>query len=491
MSRGILRTIVAGALLVAAQGCVKSSIPELPKALDPEEGLLVARLYVPGLSALENASIDVDGSLRASAMSDGYIAIPLRAGEHTLVKVRAAGHLLGQVVEREAAVRPARGAAAPSYIYIPGSTTQVHYTTLSIDRKFRVEPGRITNLGLLVYLPVVDKGDTKRAATSESRQFNVVVVDNGAETRAFLETNYPELVASLRSRDLVLAPGKYLAADKLPELRRAIAFHESRGPHVVASEATAVVYGKAGTLVALNKGKADGAQTSVQILDPGTLADVLGGVRSGDRFTFVTSDGQVLTWEGGAVGRAALPSRSQPVGIWAVGARGLVVVDNRMRIFTSKEPGASWEEFVGRIIDTPRNDIAVASDGEGAYISLGTKDAPRGLSYLRAGAAAPASIPPPLPELGGSGPFSMVARRAGLFVLYGSESFLFLRKADQRWIAQKKPVAEGCKSMRIDDEGKEIVVECGGAAYRSADSGATWVKPAYVPLHRAASITPT
>ena len=477
MSRRILSTLVAGALLVAAQGCVKSSIPQLPKALDPEEGLLVARLYVPGLQGLENASIDVDGSLRNSAMSDGYIAIPLQAGEHTLKKVRAEGHLLARAVEREAPIRLARGAAAPSYIYVPGSSRQIHYTTLSIDRTFRIEPGRITNLGLLVYLPVVEKSDTKKATANESRQFNVVLVDNGAETRSFLETNYPELVGSLQNRDLILAPAKYLPADKLPELRRAIAYHESRGPHVVASETTAVVYGRAGTLVALSKGKTDPAQPSVQVLDTGTLADILGGVRYGDRFTFVTSDGKVLTWEGGAVGQAALPGRSQPVGIYTVGARGLMVVDNRMRIFTAREPGAPWEEYAGKLIDTPRSDIAVASDAEGAYISLGTKDAPRSLSYLRAGASAPATIPPPLPELGGSGPFFMVARRAGLFVLYGSESFLFLRKADLRWNAHKKPEAQGCKPMRIDDEGKEIVVECGGGTYRSTDSGSTWIRP--------------
>jgi hypothetical protein len=430
------------------------------------------------MQGVENASIDLDGSLHASAMRDGYIAIPLPAGDHTLRKLRAEGHLLrGRVVEQEAPFRLARGGAAPTYVYVPGTSRTIQYTTLSVDRSFRIEPGRITNLGLLVYLPVADPPGTSRATTGESRRFNTVAVDNSAETAAFLETNYPALHGSLQNRALVLAPAKYLAPEKLRDLRRAIAFHESRGPHVVGSDTTAVVYGRAGTLVALSKGKTDSAPPTVQVLETNTLADVVGGVRSGERYTFVTSDGKVLSWEGGAVGQAPLPSRTQPVGIYAVGARGLMVIDNRMRIFSAREPGAPWLEYAAAMSSTPRNDVSVASDAEGAYICVGNRDLPRSLSYLRAGASAPDGIPPPLPELGGEGPFRMVARRSGLFVLYDAQAFLFLRKADLRWSVRKKPAAEGCKSMRIDDEGTELVVECGGATYRSPDGGVSWIRP--------------
>lgn len=71
------------------------------------------------------------------------------------------------------------------------------------------------------------------------------------ETRTFLETNYPELMGSIANHEPLRAPGKYLDPAKLPELRRAIAFHESKGPRIVSSPTRAVVYGKAGTLVGI------------------------------------------------------------------------------------------------------------------------------------------------------------------------------------------------------------------------------------------------
>lgn len=478
MWRGSVRAALALGALLGLHGCVRTSVPQLPTALGPGEGLLVARLYVPGLDALDNAQIDVDGSLRSSAMRDGYVAIPLAEGAHTLKQLRVEGHVLGAApVEREAPVRLARGGGAPIHVYGPGTTRRIEWTTLSIERSFEITPGRITNLGLMVYLPVVDPPGTVSARQNGSRQFKVFAVDNGAETRAFLETNYPALTASLPTRELVLAPARYLAPDKLPDLRRAIAYHESRGPHVVASRTTAVVYGRAGTLVALRRDAPAEPGAGVEILDPGTLADVLGGVVSGERFTFVTSDGKVLTWEGGAVAQAPLPTRAQPVGIWRLGATGLLVVDNRMRLYASREPGAPWQEYTGYSIDAPRNDIQVAPDGEGAYISLGDRDAPRSVSYLRAGASAPSRLAPPLPEQSGSGPYSMVARGTGLYVLYGaSQPFLQWRRSDGQWRVRKLPAAS-CKPMVIGDDGRDLRVECSGQIYRSTDAGATWSSP--------------
>ena len=80
--------VVITALVVAALGCAtKRAIPDLPSALEPDEGLLVARLYVLGMQGIENASIEIDGTLKSSAMRDGYIAIPLPAGEHKLSRL--------------------------------------------------------------------------------------------------------------------------------------------------------------------------------------------------------------------------------------------------------------------------------------------------------------------------------------------------------------------------------------------------------------------
>jgi hypothetical protein len=478
MVRRIFKTMIAVLLFATFGGCAtRQSLPELPTALEGK-GLLVARLYVLGLHSMENASINIDGKSMSSSLRDGYIAVALEPGEHKLNQIRAEGQLLSRnMIEEESPMRLAKGGSAPTYIYIPGSSYTVHYTTLAVDRTFRIEPGKVTNLGLIVYLPVLNDPNIKKATVNSSREFRVFALDNNVETNAFLETNYPDLVRSLTSREITLAPAKYLDSKNLSGLRQAIAYYENRGPNVLASPTKTVVYGRAGTIVALNRESMGIKQPAVEVLDTGTLADIVGGVRNGEQFTFLTSDAKLLFWDGHKITQTPLPYRVHPVRLHSLGERGLIVVDNHLRILTAQNPNDEWINYEGVMTKMPRNDVNIATEKSGAYISIGNRGVPENIYFIPAGESVPKSIGTPEKRLAVSSidmPF-LVARESGLFILYNKPSFYFRSNRSQSWELYSQPQGK-CKPMKIDSEGRNLAIECDGINYQSNNSGATWTR---------------
>lgn len=453
----------------------RQSVPTLPPVLDGE-GLVVGRFYVAGLSRMENASIEFSGLTLPSGLVEGYVAAALPPGKHTLKRLKAQGHLLAaRVVEEAPLAQPAGGYRVPTYIYVPGQTIQ--YTTLAVDREFVVEAGRVTNLGLMAYFP---EPKATPPADGKGRSYHVANLDNGAEALAFLDANYPDLMATIKNREIIRAPATYVTAADLPKVRRAIAFHEQNGPHVVAGADRLFVYGRAGTIVSLRPDPARKDQPLVDILDTGTLADVVGGVRRGDQVAFLTSDARVLTWSAAGVSRSELPVRSQPIALEAVGERGLLAVDNRLRLFTAPSPEGPWTASLAHLSKTPRSDVDTAAAGSWTYLSVGTKGALQDVVAFKEGMAEPQPVAPPQYTVAEEqqGWRLLIGRPAGLFVLYfgGGRSFFFRPSDTLDWRLRNLPDA-GCKPPRIDATGKELLVECGKAKYRSTDSGQSWSSP--------------
>ena len=313
-------------LLAVLAGCASTgSVPDIPSKLYDDKGLLVARLYVPGTATWENAQININGRLHGSNIRDGYVGIALTPGEHHFVQLRVEGHKLSSYEPHESDILPvAGGYRVPIYTYVPGRTTITYFTTLSVDRTFVIESGKVTNLGLIVYLPEVPPAGT--APAGQGRRFAVVNVDNNAEMKSYLGTNYPELMSSVGEGSVQLAPAKYLEPARLPELRRVVASHEIRAKSgkIVSNSTMDVAYGDAGTIVMVRR-TAGGQPGKAEVLNTGTLADSVDAVRAGERLHFLTSEGKLLSLDDGKLGVTGVPHRIHAVRLAAFSDGGLAI----------------------------------------------------------------------------------------------------------------------------------------------------------------------
>jgi hypothetical protein len=466
-----IRYLVALLLAVFVQGCVStSSVPELPETLG-ENGLLVGKIYMPGSYRWGNSQVTIDGQIHNASLRDGYLALSLAPGEHTLQNLRTQGW--NEKVSRETSTSPfvpvkgggsSGGYRAPTYYYTPGSTT--YYTTLPINQKFKIEAGRITSVGMYVFL--VDQNDPKK--------FFTIQLDNSKEMSYYLDTNYPALMGKLIDRNLVLAPGKYIDATKLPSLRQLIAAKEYGAGHFVPSRNLAVAYGNAGTIVALHldKDKKD-APPKIDILDTGTLADINDVQLQGERLNFLTADGQILVLNNTTLSRQAIPYRVQPLHFRYFGEHGIVVVDNRRRLLFSNNDGQSWSTYEGVLLEKPSNASALTSTRDGVYL-YSTDGVPKSISFH--GYNPPTHVTVPTPVERGSIPAytysRLVATDAGLFIDYiGARDFHFKPAGQNDWQLRSTPVGK-CERIVYEPSGRGLNISCDKIGYRSDDGGQNW-----------------
>ncbi|MFL6624192.1 MAG: hypothetical protein ACJ8J7_06215 [Sulfurifustaceae bacterium] len=461
-------------------GCVTNqSIPDLPATLG-DQGLMVARLYVPGTLAWENARINIDGKLYPASLREGYVAVALDAGEHDFVQLRVEGQQLSRYEPDDAALRKVRGGGGGGYrapVYVPGSSYTVYFTTLTVNRHFKVEAGKIVNLGLIVYVPAREDANQKNATTGKGKQFYTVTLDNNVEMSSYLRTNYPTLMASLKDSSITMAPATYLEANRLPDLRRLIASHEITKGRLVASSGLTAAYGDAGTIVVFKSGGKDG-KLSADVLDTGTLTNIVDAQPDGDRLVFLAADGKVYTFEQGKLSKTAIPFPLHAVRLGVMRSHALAVVDNRLRIAMSSDGGTSWTKYEGSMVEKPRSDMGVASDGEGVYVYAGNRGLPSSILYLRPNDAKAQVIPGPvqnaaIPSTSFSYP---VARESGIFLIYKERDFYFRsRTPGEGWSVRSKP-GNGCRPIVFDTTGRKLKVECDGASYESDNGGSTWTK---------------
>lgn len=471
-----IRYLVALFLAGFMQSCATtSSVPELPDTLG-ENGLLVGKIYMPGSYRWGNSQVTIDGRVHNASLRDGYLVMSLAPGEHTLQNLRTQGWNEKVVRQTDASpFVPVKGGSggyrAPTYYYSPGSTT--YYTTLPINQKFTIEAGRITSLGMYVFL--IDQKDPKK--------FFTIQLDNSKEMRHYLDTNYPTLMGNLNDHNLALAPGKYIDATKLPNLRQSIAAKEIAAGHFIPFRNLSVIYGNAGTIVVLRPDKDKSGKDKkdtppkIEVLDTGTLADINDVQFQGERLNFLTADGQILTFDYTTLSQRTIPYRVQPLRFRYLNEHGIAVVDNRRRLLISNNDGQGWSQYDGAILEKPSDASNLTATRDGVYL-YSTDGVPKSISFH--GYNPPTHVIVPTPsERGDVPPYAssrLVATDAGLFIDYiGARDFHFKAAGQNNWQLRTMPVGK-CERIVYEHNGRVLNVTCEKLGYRSDDGGQNWLK---------------
>lgn len=274
-----------------------------------DQGLVVGQISADEFSEFWSADPVINGKRYKNAMQKGYILLALKPGHYTLNE-------FNQVL----------------------STTR---TTFPVKRGFTVEPGKVTNLGLMVFQP-------SRAESNQGRAglYNIFYLENNREMATFLKETHPGLYASLRSKELITAPTNYLNSHQINQLRFNIASQKISlkqwRQHF--GNSSGYVSGSAGTLAQVIRDSA-GNITTLKILETNTLADLAEFTSTSNAIGGLISTTSYLVVNDDKVIHRVLPPGIVGNSLLALNESTVVVVDDLMNVYTSLDSGASWKKY--------------------------------------------------------------------------------------------------------------------------------------------------
>lgn len=422
---------------------------KLPDALG-EEGLLVATVAAKAVTAnaveqlsFSLAGVQIDNVHYSNAVRDNYLVLPLKPGEYTL-----------------------------EALHVYRSTEERSRRRYPLGYKFRIVKGQATNLGVVTLVRHQTQGT----------QYWKVLVDNTDEMAAYLRKRYPKLAASLRPDRPVPAAGLKHADSKLLEaVRREIArqaWLTSEDPNL-----SSHVGDEVGTIAKLLR-NSQGKVAAFDVLDTGTTYAMISCSGQAQRFVCSSAEPALYFVEGGSIRKRALSLPVKHVWVHAFAPRGLVLVDEKMNVYASKDDGASWSKHVWHPRKEPLSHLAAirfANGKNGFYVySTFTADplAPQVIysDYARTGYR---TID--IPKLNYWQ--RLIETSHGLLLgphnadRKGAPSRLYFRPLGRTdWQARTLP-GNRCFFLHRENETHDrLNVYCDSKFYHSTDAGRTWLE---------------
>ena len=423
-------------LLAACASHTVTTAPISPEL--SQQGLLVAKLSSDNKDRFPLAQVQINTKIYKNNYHDGgYIVIALAPGVYTVNSVI--------------------------------SLTQGDTVTYPMDKKFHIEAGKASNLGVLFFL--TDVKDAKKYTLSQ--------LDNTEEAQRYLQAAHPALYAALHHKVPQLVPGQYLEAPELMALRKEIALRAGAGKGTEAITDGEFVTGPLGTLARIQKGPQ--GTNKIDMIETYTLEDVdhqrCGIAR---RRLACVLGGRLITMNGAERRAQPLPSPMAAVDRAHVfGARGMVLTDRRLHIFSSLDHGLSWGRYDDAVLNEPLDRDArmdFENGAQGFYIYSTGRD--RTVLYSPYAQLAYKKMELP----------TMVQRVERLRefnggVIIGPEftergdAILYIGSFDPpQWVERRIPATQ-CTQIQLEDRsGEKLSAVCLAQTYYSNDGGRTWTK---------------
>ena len=350
MNRYFKLLLALAALLsqtILLTGCATKSFPT-PEVIG-SDGLAIGQVLTVDYLRGVNTPV-INGKPYTEALSQGYFLIALKPGQYSLDSFV--------------------GSAFDSHV---ANTTYSTNYTYPINRKFTIEAGKATNLGLFL----IQSRNT--GTDANSNKYSIFLADNSREMTTFLRETKPKLYDSLTQKQLLLTPGHYFNRAQITSLRSYIASRKINSADWKREFGNnAYVTGPAGTMAHVIRDSA-GAITKFQVLETNTLADLSACTSTPRHIACLISTTEYITVKDDKVALHNLPSGVVGNSLLAFSDTGLTVVDLSMNIYTSFDNGSTWKksgiatlplpiESKYKIAD-PKHEFSFYTTPNGHYIS--------------------------------------------------------------------------------------------------------------------------
>ena len=419
--------------LVINIGC-QATAPTINADTVKNEGLLIGHLGTRG--ERHQGHVKINGREYQNVINDKYLRVPLKPGKYQFE----------EVIE-------------VSIFYKQKSTT-----TLPVKFEFEIRPGEVTNVGEMVfYFPGKKRG-----------RYNIMYIDDSKQAAKALRDKHPEAYAALRSKKFNKAKVKYLSAKNIKSLRAAML----NSPTMLSRYFIAGNVGSFARVMTNKKGKISG----LKMIETGSYSTVGPCAQNGVRTACVvpgTSAGtQILVTKGAKYKIHKLSVNDDISMVELPGEKDIVLVSNKMKVFTSLNEGASWtvhdksvvgESLIGAY--APK----ISRGKKGYYIYSGSDDA----TLLFRKYNSPAKYDVIEPPNKGNKIANIIEVRHGVyagpeFSLFGDGVIYFKSNGMNQWSKRSIPQSS-CSSMKIADVRKgSIAVYCNSQYYITEDQGRSW-----------------
>lgn len=440
-----IKSYLVGLLLLVSflSGCIASA-PIIDSDSVKNDGLLVGQITSTSIGRIMfYGDVKISGETFRKAITGAYIRLPLKPGTYEFEQI------------------------SNVYSSTSGNLKTTTTTRYPVSAKFTIKAGEVTNLGKVVlYFP-----------DPTGKKYKTILVDNVEDMQAFLRTEHPSAYNALRTKKFRKADTTYAGKKQIETLRTVML---ARNVRSASQSQYRYLTGDLGSLAKVTWNK-QRKITKINFIETGTYENIGPCANENGRFGCMVAhpiEGRRLYVAGDKDLHARkLPTSEKNFQIKLIGKNDIVLVTNRMDIYTSMDNGKSWNAYTSSRLKDPLEYTArpqFSFGRQGYYIYSKGQDAT--ILYRKHGARSYEVIEPPKrgDYLNGLTETDKGLYAGPEFTMISNAQMFFRASGQNKWVKYEIPTSS-CGRFEIIDRAKDrIAAKCSNKYLVTDDHGKTW-----------------
>lgn len=432
-------------------GCASKSAVVTPTDLNTN-GLLVGRITGDNPdNFILNGNLTIDGKEYKDALVNGYIMLSLEPGNHTV-----------QHLGKTTTVRTSS--------YQTTTTTK----QITLNRKLTIKPSQITNIGIIMVLSNEDEPD----------KFKLSYINNNSDMEAFLGSKHPDIYNSLSNLELISSEGKYLTKKEIRVLRNSL-LRRLPQSQLSGNYAATIL----GTIAKISRDE-NGKLQKFSFYNTQTFEDIKTCTIKDQRIAciipnFANGDRLMMTVKNGLAWRSLPKYQAGRFYIKLIGDNKLVLVTDRLKVFSSIDYAKTWKIYTGAQLENPigvDSEVGFSEGDDGYYIY--SRDIDGTLIYTEFSEFNYTKLETPDK---GTQRGHVQETSKGLYIgpeytEFGKGKIFFKAKGQTNWITRNVPSTQCNEMTLVSSVNDQVAINCESAdepgksnTYISKDTGKNWV----------------